>query len=288
MEKLNNYKVNKILSISLIDNKLDSEKIHIEFQKYFQTKAVLGFDIYKYSKYPLVEQSLIPYIFKILYEATIKICLSHETFLFQKYDKDIFQKHFIDTGDGGFKIFNNPFEAIIFAVYFQANIQRFNSGFLHNFVELRNLVGEITLRYSLTNDNVYYLNNNFYGSAIINNARILSKDKLNRFLIDENSFLWFRKILNGIENLKVIDITDFKDIELFDNYDFNEGTSYLFDFEDNSRFLNVNSLKIGEVKAKQDILSVYSIYIQTFMKSPGKKLEKITVSTGNLNSSGIL
>jgi hypothetical protein len=54
MEKLNNNKVNKILSISLTDNKLDSEKILIEFQKYFQTKAVLGFDIYKYSKYHLV------------------------------------------------------------------------------------------------------------------------------------------------------------------------------------------------------------------------------------------
>jgi hypothetical protein len=288
MKNLNNEKVKGILEQCTKDKILDSHLVQDKLTEYFQDKAVLGFDIYRYSKFPMVKQSLIPYVFNILYEGTIKNCLKQESFLFQNYNENEFLDYFIDSGDGGFQIFNNPLDAIIFAIYFQSNIQRYNSGFLTDFVELGNFIGEITIRYSLTYDNIYRLNKKFYGSAIINNSRIISIDKLNRFLIDENAFIWFRKKINGIESLIVFDESDFNNIDILDNYGFEGKVSYLFNQKDKSRFLNVDSLKIGEIQSKQDKISVYSIYLQTYMSSPGKRLEKIVVSIGNLNSSDIL
>lgn len=287
MEKLTNEKVEDFLKEN--EDKLDNETLQQFFNPYFQEKAVLGFDIYRYSKFPLTEQSLIPYIFKKLYEYTIGNCLRHEKFIFQQYKRSDFNDNFIDTGDGGFQIFNSPFESLIFAIYFQGNIQRFNSGFLPNFKQLRDLVGELTLRYSLTLDMIYTFNSNFYGPAIINNARIIAKDKLNRFLIDENTHLWFRRNINGMENLIVLDEKDFEKIEPMKNFNFENFESYLFDKEhDEVKILNVDLLKIGEIISKLDIVSIYSSRVQAYMKSDGRELRKIVVTIGNLNSSGII
>lgn len=285
--ELDNNTIKMILQNNIENNKLNAKQIQERLQKYFKIKAILGFDIYKYGKFPIVEQTLIPYLFKTLYEGTIKNCLNQEIIIFQNFKRKNFAKNFIDTGDGGFQIFDNPMEAVIFAIYFQANIQRFNSGFIDSLVYLRELTGEITLRYSLTYDTIYRYNNNLYGTALINNARIISKDKLNRFLIDENTFDWFRREINGIESLLVINQSDFEYMKFMKGTNFTEKGTYLFN-KDISRFLNVASLKIGEIQSKQELFSIYNIYIQTFMSSPGKRLRKITVSVGNLYSSGIL
>lgn len=69
-------------------------------------------------------------------------------------------------------------------MYFQANIVRYNSR-NDTSSALYEVIGEINLRYSLTYDNLYFYNKNYYGPAIINCARIMSKDKLNRFLLDK-------------------------------------------------------------------------------------------------------
>jgi hypothetical protein len=50
---------------------------------------------------------------------------------------------------------------------------------------------------------------NTYGPGIISAARIISKDRLNRFLIDENTHLWFLKNLHGIEGLIRLKISDY-------------------------------------------------------------------------------
>ena len=141
MQELTRKTIEKIINVKIEDKKLLIESIKNSLKPYFIQKAVLGFDVYRYSKYPIVEQTLIPHIFKLLYEVTINSCLRHEKFIFQKYTKEDFEKQFIDAGDGGFQIFNIPIESLVFAVYFQANIQRFNSGFFKKWEKLKMLIG---------------------------------------------------------------------------------------------------------------------------------------------------
>jgi len=257
---------------------------------FIETKAVLGFDIYRYSQYPIVEQTLIPHLFKKLYYLTITNCLDHEPFIFQSKTKVDVTNYFIDAGDGGFQIFDTPFQAVIFAIYFQANIKRYNSGDT-NTEDIWRIVGEITLRYSLTFDNIYSYSNNFYGPSIINNARIMAKDKLNRFLIDDNTVAWFTKEFNGIENLQIINYEeDFKNINLFKQVkkDENKKVQSILFGSKSAKILKVDLLRIGEIRSKLDILSIHSLHIQTQMYSGGENsFKKYTVSLGNLNSTGI-
>lgn len=46
----------------------------------------------------------------------------------------------------------------------------------------------------------------YYGKPIINNARILNKDSLNRFIIDKSVYQYFTNYFNGIGNLPRITI----------------------------------------------------------------------------------
>lgn len=270
-------------------NQINKENILKEIHPLIEKKAVLGFDIYRYSQYPELEQTLIPHLFKELYNVTINNCLDLEPYTFYNKDKAYFTKHFIDAGDGGFQIFDNPFQAIVFALYFQANIRRYGSRHEAT-IDLFNTIGEITLRYSLTYDNIYSYGKNYYGPSIINNARIMSKDKLNRFLIDENTLDWFNEEFNGIENLQVINFKeDFKIIDFFSklNIKDTDKSSLLFDHE-MSNILKVDVLRIGEITSKLDKLSIHSLHIQVMMKSiSSKDFKKFTISLGNLNSTGI-
>jgi hypothetical protein len=213
-------------------------------------------------------------------------------FFFSEFkDFSDFNKFFIDTGDGGFQIFNNPLQGIIFAIYFQANINRFNS--LNINTELAKIIGEINLRYTLTYGSVfeYTFKENYYGPAIIKNARIIAKDKLNRFLIDNNAYSWFKKNTNGIETLKVLNIDDLKNIEVVNDKDDKiETNSLLFannKYDDNS-IVDIDILKIGDTTSKYDIINIYSLYIQVFLHSSTEaKLNKFVISIGNLNTEGI-
>jgi len=269
----------------------DAITIHLKnnVQNYFEDKAILGFDIFRYSQYLTVEQSLIPHLFKTLYRDTIMNCLNHEPYFFQFTNNIDFGKHFIDAGDGGFQIFDSPFHAIIFAIYFQANVKRYNSGKSFGSTSLRKLIGEITLRYCITYDATYSYNKNFYGPSIINNARIMAKDKLNRFLIDENTFGWFTEYFNGIENLQAITFKDISNVSIFNTYkalaDISKSTVL---FEKNKpQILNVDILKIGEIRSKLDTLSIHNLHMQILLYSRNKGFQKFTISLGNLNSGGI-
>jgi hypothetical protein len=263
----------------------------------FDKRAILGFDIYRYSQFPILEQTLIPFLLKELYKASYQHCLLHEPFIFKSKLNADFTDNFIDMGDGGFQILDNPLQAIIFSIYFQANLQRYNSHKSKDKI-FRTIIGELTLRYSLTYDTIFKFQNNFYGSAIINNSRIISKDKLNRFLIDENSCDWFSNEINGVENLSAMDISDFKDIEIFSGYNIDEfkketkqDISLIFSKEDkdDARILRSDLQRIGEIKSKLDTLSVHSLYLQALLYATTKRgsFNKYTVSLGNLNPSGI-
>lgn len=264
------------------------KKLNLSIEK----KAVLGIDIYRYSQYNTVEQALIPFLFKNLMMNAIENCFNHEGYIFQTLNKKEFKDNFIDTGDGGFLFFDNPLQAVIFAIYFQANLKRYNSGH-ESTEELREIVGNVTLRYCLTLDDIYSFSNNTYGTGIINNARILAKDKLNRFLVDANAICWFDKELNGIENLVTFYADeDFPKIKFFDDYKEIKGgkgrISILFD-KNAAKFISTDVLHIGEIKSKLDIINIYSIHIQVKVTSSGiMKFRRYTVSVGNLNSSDLI
>jgi hypothetical protein len=50
--------------------------------KYYEQKSVLGFDIYRYSKYGKFEQMLIPYTLNEIYNTTCDNCTKHEQIFF--------------------------------------------------------------------------------------------------------------------------------------------------------------------------------------------------------------
>jgi hypothetical protein len=256
-----------------------------EINKYIEKKAVLGIDIYRYSQYPILEQSLIPHLFKEIYLVTVQNCLNLESIFFDGKTEEDFADTFIDTGDGGFQIFDSPLQMVIFSIYFQAGIKRYNTGKFKTQL-LFKIIGEITLRYAMTYDNTYSYDKNFYGASIINNARIMSKDKLNRVLIDNFTLNWFDKEMNGIENLQNLTIEELKVIRIFNKLDFTKKSSLIKSGK--GRILKVDILRIGEITSKLDILLVHSLHIQVSMTSVGNEsFKRLTVTLGNLNSAGL-
>lgn len=284
MKELESGELNKILK----GKNFSKQELSKHLDSHFEKKAVLGFDIYQYSRFPIVDQSLIPHLFKKLYDATVQNCLESEKFFFTYSSKNDFENSLIDTGDGGFQILNNPFEAFIFAIYFQANIVRYNSG-NELLMYLYKPIGEISLRYSLTFQRIFKYANNFYGPAIINCARIIAKDRLNRFLADDNSINWFKDSFNSLETCLDFDPqTDFKKIRLFKSQ-FNETNyeSILFPINGSNKIKSIDILKIGYIKSKYDILSIYSIHSQILLSSNGKPFKKYRISLGNINTGGL-
>lgn len=281
-----------------VDKKLIEDlKGYFNKQKY-KYNAVLGIDIYKYSKFREIEQNLIPIVFKYLYQKAIDHCKECEEYLFQKYDKDLIAKNLIHRGDGGFQVFPTPLHALVFAIYFETILKTYNS--YHYFPKLRKLIGEINLRYALTYDKLFNFDNNYFGPAIINNARILSRDSLNRFLIDGNAYSWFLNKTTGIETLKVSTYQTISKISEFKDYDKNKFEEYerknlVFKTTNTTTGENnlevVNVLKIGMIKSKETEIDVYNLFLQLtllFYHEEDEKLKKpIVISIGNLNTAGI-
>lgn len=261
---------------------------------YIESKSILGIDIYKYSKYPFDQQVYIPVLFDHLYNFTVDTCRVSEGFVYQKYGKiaDFFKEHFISTGDGGFQIFNTPLECLVFAAYFQLNVRCFNTGNLpfSIFQNLYKLTGPIELRYCITTDDIYKYSNNYFGPGIINNARILAKDNLNRVLIDSNSIRWFDAEINTIENLLVMKIPDFKETKYFKRYN-SKLKSGLFDTSSsNIPIKSIDILKIGNIKSKEADLDIYNLHLQIGMFANHIQKHDFThflVSLGNMNVGGI-
>lgn len=164
---------------------------------------------------------------------------------------------------------------------------------------MRKIIGGISLRFAITYDKIYYFDNNYYGRAIINNARILSKDNLNRCLIDQGSHEWFLTNIDGVENLQIITKQEIANVyEFQEDYDKSllyNGISVLFQDIENSRnrgIINSDISKIGTIKSKHSELNIYNVHIQICIDMQGDKKEgrtkrTITVSLGNLNTTGI-
>ncbi|TGK37241.1 hypothetical protein [Leptospira andrefontaineae] len=295
MESINSKEIyNEIDSIDLSDDLVPQkieEKVLKVLSNSIQRKSVLGMDIVGYSQYSTEKQVVVPILFRSVYWLTCRNIIESESFFFPEYkNEENFKENFIDTGDGGFQIFENPIQSLIFSIYLQLNIKRYNSQGRNK--NLRLFLGKVNFRFSITYDDIYKIDENYYGTAIINCARILSKDSLDRFLIDEKTFDWFDYHLHGIENLKNLEKEDLPKIEFFSSYDSAKMTSLLANKDDKeSAFVSSDVQRIGNIRSKNSIISIYNYHAQIMLFSRdhvlADKFSKFTCTLGNLNLSGI-
>jgi len=267
----------------------NTEKLKIFSQDNFkqEKKAVLGLDIYKYSSYDTERQNLIPFVFDIIKDEATRLVKSVEKTFFPFEYKN----NFISTGDGGFMIFETPLHALIFNLHFYSTLQLFNTG--HFFPKLSQYIGELIIRSAITYDNIYYYDRNYYGKAIITNARILSKDKLNRFLVDKNFHDYFIRHFNGIETLSILTIDNVKKVlKLNENiiswFIYKDENTQKSHFSIDDRIRNIHVQKIEDLFEKEAQLIIYNIEIQILVeiigfKDPNKKTVYI-MSIGNTNA----
>jgi len=274
----------------LLEKSLDVEVIKSLPDSYIHNKVVLGIDIYKYNQYPTVEQIYIPVLFENIYRATVKNVREREKYLFSEYGEGIidYKSKFISTGDGGFQIFDNVLQAIAFSLFFQMNVKHYCSGGNINqtLKNLHKLVKSIDLRFAITFDKIYSYQTNYFGPAIINNARILSKDSLNRLLIDSNSIDWLTRNINTPENLIDIDKESLSKTLYFKDYERNLKSLL---FEEKGIVSSVVVQKIGNLSAKETKLDIFNMYLQSRLnlKADHQDYNIYIVTIGNLNSSGI-
>jgi hypothetical protein len=277
----------------------DDHDLYYELQKYVDYKdipknAVLGIDIYHYSAYGEFEQTLIPFLFKKMFEMTSRLCLRNHPYIFQGYQYPDFKKRFISSGDGGFLILETPLHALLFASNLATILRVYNS--YNMFPKLRKIIGGLTMRYAITYDKLYFFDENYFGRAIINNARILIKDDLNRCLIDEHVHTWFTTNIGGLESLQVLTMEDIINIYHFkDHYDrtfIDKGDPMFGDqISRDTGIINSDVLKIGNIQSKETNLTIYNLHMQVSLwlnndDHPEQK-KRITISLGNLNTSGI-
>ncbi|MBP9689089.1 MAG: hypothetical protein KBE91_05705 [Bacteroidia bacterium] len=277
----------------------DPEKVLEEkaaVETFYEKKAVLGIDIYGYSQYDIGPQSFIPVLFDLLYRKTVADCLEREGSFFSNYaNLESLKKNFIPTGDGGFQIIETPFHAILFISIFKTNLKLY-----HNKVpipkseykilpKLRDQIGEIELRFCITFDNIMHFDDNYFGPAIINCARILSKDSLNRFLIDQATVSWFEQELGGIENLSMLKLITLAEVNYFKTFKLTDKSKSYFFQEGEIGFRTINLLKIGKIKSKNTELMVYNLHVQLRVNTPlnDKNIKHYIITIGNLNTTGI-
>jgi len=266
-----------------------TDAIRAQLNAYFvasgeATRTVLGVDIYRYSRYEPEVQRLIPVLFRIIYDATIADLRTRESLLFSKSSEE-YQRDFIPTGDGGFQVLATPLHAITFALFFETQLQWFNS-----YVTLpraREMVGSLTVRWAITHDLLFRFDDNFFGSAIITNARLLSKDRLNRCLLDANVIEWFQKKMGSIESLEPRDVRDIHDLLSIPLQP--SGSSILF--QPPQPFRTIVAQKIGSTETKGESFDVYSLFVQARIEHPQSEKRSdprnLVVSLGNLNAGGL-
>lgn len=288
----------KIFDPEDILSKKISEKDKKEFHlKFVENKSVFGVDIYKYSEYSEEIQVYVPVLFNTIYYLTASGCIKNEEFFFKTYAKDVeeFKEKFISTGDGGFQIFDDPIQSILFGAYFELNVRRFNSG---SYVAMQNknlynIIGRIDLRYCITLDKIYNYDGNFYGAGIINNARILAKDNLNRLLIDNWTLKWIEQQANTIENLVVAKKSDFLKMPAFKAFDETTKTKIFNDDDESTCVKSLDIQKIGSISSKNTQLDIYNLKIQFLFNFNGTKpmfereFKSFLYTIGNLNTHGI-
>jgi hypothetical protein len=276
---------------SLIVQKFDKENFLIEIENVLEknilVKATFGFDVYKYSKMNNIQQLLLSYLLEHLISATCEHIKNYESYFFTDTEIKYLNDTKISTGDGYYLFFENPLLAIIFAIYFNSNLQRINSNY-PLFSHISDILGTISIRYCITYDELFNYNNVFWGKGIINCARILSLDKLNRFLIDNKSYDWFIKNTNGIETLKVL---DHKDLELFKKNKTGQDYESIVFSDDQKMLKCINTLdvqKLGNHSLKEDVFDIYNVYLQSTLTSQADTfIQKYVCSLGNTSSFGL-
>jgi len=217
-----------------------------------EKKAVLGMDILKYSEYKEHQQNLMPFVFNIIFEKAIKDIEKTEKFFC--FNKEEIRDDFIPTGDGGFFLFDSPLHALVFNLHFFAVLHHFNTG--HFYPKLSKYVGEFVIRSAITLEKVFKYEKNHFGKAIIDNARMLHKDKLNRFIISNNVYEHFMKYFNGIESILIKSTEDI---------------SYAYEQRKNTR-LNPHSKSYFFMEAiKSNIIR--SIHVQKMERTMSKNTE---------------
>jgi len=275
------------------DNFTEEENKRIE-ELITDKHTVLGFDIYRYSQYERKKQPFLPHLLENIYDETWQLITQNFEYIFQKYNSIT---NF--SGDGCFQIFESPIHAVIYVLVFGTILQLYNSDLF--MPKLHAKIGNMFVRYALTYDNIYRYNRNkktnFFGAGIINNARILSKDKLNRFLIDDSTFKWFLTSIAGIENLMSISIKDLIKLSEFSSYDIEKmekGQNALIRVDNKTLSLegikSVDVQKIGTIKEKKSEIDIYNLHLQaTIEYSPflSRQIRVFTISVGNLNTTGL-
>jgi hypothetical protein len=262
--------------------------------KSLQNRAVLGIDVYRYSQMDELSQSLVPFVFRRLYLEAAEHCRKSCPYLFHETDDELLS-HFIDTGDGGFQLFDTPLQALCFALRFEVELRTFNTHTLYP--RLRGLFeDDLTVRYAITYQGVFGFQGNYYGPAIITNSRIIARDKLNRCLVDRGTFDWFMTNTRGIENLETIGLKDLMCLPDFREYDVSlakKGGMFpvVGGIGLTSHWKDIDILRIGEIHVKNGSLSVYSLhvhYLQTYQDEKDKEIQQtFTVTLGNLYTSGV-
>ena len=259
------------------------------------SQAVLGIDVYRYSELDPIPQSVLPFVLRLLYSEAYGFSRSGCPFLFHDSNDEL-REHFIDTGDGGFQLLETPVQALVFALEFETILRSFNS--YRFYPGLRSVFrDDITVRYAMTYGTVFAFDRSYYGPGIIDNSRLLGRDRLNRCLIDQGTLDWFTRNTGGVENLGTIGLKDLQRMPDFKDYDAKLAAHNTPVFpvtgglQAANQWKDVDVLRIGAVSAKERKLQVYSLHVHFVSvlidEKDHAKRQFFTVTLGNLNSAGI-
>ncbi|WP_016755330.1 hypothetical protein [Leptospira santarosai] len=253
------------------------------------------------SQYKNPDQFFVPFVFYSTFQNTVTGILKHEKFIFQNYQyTDLAKERFIPTEDGGFVIFENPLEAILFALYFETYLREYNSDKSHN--KIFEYLGPLKVRYGICHDDVYMIKNqeNYFGTGIINCARMMSKDKLDRCLIDESTYNWFLSHFNGLESLRhipydhLVTMKALKDLKAISDQKGYEYKSYAFPNRENKLEPGIDVImvmKVGTIQVKSNSISIYNLFMQmpyVYHNEEDKIINYVVASLGNNNAEGLI
>jgi hypothetical protein len=255
-------------------------------------KAVLGLDIFKYSKAPQTNIKYLQFAFDLIVLCTRECCKLVEPSLFRKIE---FNENFKHTGDGALIVFDTPLEALVFNCYFTYFLHLINSQILLERLILALSASTDTLsekalekkhriivRSVITYDEAFEYEGvaatgagKYFGKSVTNCARLLSKDSLNRFLIDESTQEHFFNLFHGIENIPSYDVATIAHIRSEhtgstpgDALISNLFKPILSEFHKrHNSFIQCHARQLDEMSAKKDQLSAFNTEVKVIFSS---------------------
>jgi len=252
-----------------------------------ETKSVLGVDLYQYSQMEKLKQFVVPSLIREVFDLTHNNLAQTEQLFFTKAELDEIGSNKIDTGDGFYVILDNPIKATVYLIVFATTLQTVHTR--RQAAILGDTFSDFVFRYTITTGDLFQYENKYYGDALIRCARIISLDKLNRFLMDRQSYHWFLENAEGFETMRLhknADLVKYKNAKLH-----TDKKSVTFPDESLDPTLEtVIVQKIGMKTAKTDEVDIYSLYVQAKLSYRFEGTESdflMIVSIGNLNVSGI-